>query len=97
MIAILFTLIALGMIALFLLFLACVPLYFAHRYTQQELQQQQVKDALTIARTQKVRRDLEVLESRQALIDSDVAIRELKIEKMRRDSGDYTPFDIINY
>jgi hypothetical protein len=97
MIAVILTVIALGMITLFLLFLACVPLLFAHGYAKEEMEKQRIKDALTIARTQKVRRDLEVLESRQALIDSDVAIRELKIEKMRRDSGDYTPFDIINY
>ena len=50
---------------------------------------------VTKERAAKISRDIEVLESRQANIDSDVAIKELKIEQMRKnagmDSGDFTP------
>ena len=97
MISIIIAVVILVIIALFLLALACIPLLFAYGYTLEENAKQDIKDALTIARTEKVRRDLEVLESRQALIDSDVAIRELKIEKMRREAGIQDPFEPTNY
>jgi hypothetical protein len=95
--AVILTLTALCLVGLVIGALSLIPLIYAYGYAQNEAEHQQIKDDLTIARTNKVRRDQEVLDSRQAKIDSEVALLELKIEKLRRDSGSDDPFTPINY
>ena len=97
MISIIIAVVILGIIALFLLALACIPLLFAYGYTLEENAKQDIKDALTIARTNKVLADQEVLESRRAKLDSEVAILELRIEEKRRNLGIDQDFHPTNY
>jgi hypothetical protein len=99
-----------GILALVVMSLAgMLPWLYILARAKERAQTQELKDKLMAARLEKefhnirlakeraskVFRDIEVLESRQALIDSDVAIKELKIEQMRKnagyDNGDFTP------
>lgn len=90
MIAVTLTALALCMVGAFLLFLGCIPLVYAYMYAQKEIDKETITNNLKIARTNKIHADQEVLESRRALIDSNVAIKELQAEERRRKLG-YPP------
>lgn len=64
---------------------------------QARLRREAVQFDLNKARYNKVKRDTEVLESRQAKIDSEVAILELRLEEMRHKAGLDHPFNPTNY
>ena len=87
MIAVALTALVLCMVGAFLLFLGCIPLVYAYQYTRQEIDKETIANNLKIARTNKILADQEVLESRRALIDSNVAIKELQAEALREKMG----------
>ena len=83
-----------------MLLLIMLPVAYASAYAQEENKKELLKEesarvnnALKIARTNKVLADQEVLESRRALIDSNVAIKELQSEALRLKLG-YAPDNI---
>jgi len=87
-----------------ILLMVLAPIVYAAAYAKEEQQKQDISDALKIARMNKIKADQEVLESRRALIDSNVAIKELQAEALREKLG-YTAdperkrnqFNPINY
>lgn len=63
------------------------------RLMQAKIAKEEENARLARIRADKVFRDLEVLETRQALIDEQVAEKSLKIEKLRKEMGlDVTEF-----
>jgi len=103
-IAVILTLSVLCMVGVVLLALALLPVVFAYYYAQEEQTKEDAATAYKNARTQKTLADLEVLESRRALIDSQVAIKELQAEALREKMGyEHDPargreqFNPINY
>ena len=88
---------ALCMVGLVMLILALLPVAYAYNHARQENEKEQIANNLKIARTRKIEADQEVLESRRAKLDSEVAILELRIEKARRDMGMDADFKPANY
>ena len=73
------------------------PILYAAAIMQEEDEKETIANNLKIARTNKILADQEVLESRRAKLDSEVAILELRIEKKRRDLGMDQDFKPTNY
>ena len=67
-----------------------IPLLYAIRYAQEKQLKLDIADQLKLARTRKIEADRDVLNSRRALIDSNVALKELQMEEKRRKLG-YLP------
>ena len=81
-----------------MLLLALLPIAYAAAYTRQENEKETIANNLKIARTNKILADREVLESRRAKLDSEVANIELNIEAKRRKLGlDTDDFKPVNY
>ena len=97
MTAIVLTLSVMCMIGGFLLFMALIPIAYAYVYAKSEIDKETITNNLKIARTNKVLADQEVLESRRAKLDSEVAILELRIEEKRRNLGLDQDFHPDNY
>ena len=97
MIAVTLTITALCMVGAVMLLLALTPVVYAYFYALHEQEKQDTSDALKIARTKKITADQEVLESRRAKLDSEVAILELRIEEKRRNLGLDQDFHPVNY
>ena len=80
------------------LFIMCViPVAYAFAYSIKEEEQVRINNNLKIARTNKILADHEVLESRRAKLDSEVAILELRVEEKRRNLGLDIDFHPTNY
>ena len=80
------------------LFIMCViPVSYAFAYSIKEEEQVRINNNLKIARTNKILADHEVLESRRAKLDSEVAILELRVEEKRRNLGLDIDFKPTNY
>ena len=73
------------------------PFLYAAAIYQQEDEKETIANNLKIARTNKILADQDVLESRRAKLDSEVAILELRIEEKRRNLGLDRDFHPTNY
>ena len=79
------------------LFIILTPILYAAAIMQQEDEKEKISNNLKVARTNKILADQEVLESRRAKLDSEVAILELRIEEKRRNLGLDRDFHPTNY
>lgn len=77
-------------VATMLVIIGLLPIFYALAVTKEQMEKEQIANALKVARTRKIEADRDVLNSRRALIDSNVALKELQMEAQRRKLG-YLP------
>jgi hypothetical protein len=95
--AVILTLTALCMVGLVIGALSLIPLIYAYGYAQNEAEHNQIKDDLTIARTNKVKCDTEMLITRRGKMDNEILVLEERLKELRRKNGSDDPFTPINY